>query len=93
MSARLDELKDRLLEVNDLGSAAAVLRWDQATYMPSGGAEARARLMLMTSNGLEADGKIADALRTCELALAVDPLNLELHHKRHALLKRTPVAR
>jgi len=43
MSARLDELKARLLEVNDLGSAAAVLRWDQATYMPPGGAEARGR--------------------------------------------------
>ncbi len=43
MSARLDELKARLLEVNDLGSAAAVLRWDQATYMPPGGARARGR--------------------------------------------------
>ena len=43
MSARLDELKARLLEVNDLGSAAAVLRWDQATYMPPGGAAARGR--------------------------------------------------
>ena len=44
-NARLDELKARLLEVNDLGSAAAVLRWDQATYMPPGGAEARGRQM------------------------------------------------
>jgi carboxypeptidase Taq len=43
MSARLDELKTRLLEANDLGSAAAVLRWDQATYMPPGGAGARGR--------------------------------------------------
>ena len=43
MSAKSDELKARLLEVNDLGSAAAVLRWDQATYMPPGGAEARGR--------------------------------------------------
>ena len=43
MSTRFDELKSRLLEVNDLGSAAAVLRWDQATYMPPGGAEARGR--------------------------------------------------
>ena len=43
MSARLEELKARLLEVNDLGSAAAVLRWDQATYMPPGGAVARGR--------------------------------------------------
>jgi carboxypeptidase Taq len=45
MSAQLDELKARLLEANDLGSAAAVLRWDQATYMPAGGAEARGRQM------------------------------------------------
>jgi carboxypeptidase Taq len=45
MGARLDELKTRLLEVNDLGSAAAVLRWDQSTYMPPGGAEARGRQM------------------------------------------------
>ena len=47
---------------------------------------------MITANGLEHDGKIADALRNCELALGVDPLNLELHHKRHALMKRTPVA-
>ena len=59
----------------------------------SPGAEARARMLLITANGFEADGKIADALRNCELALGVDPLNLELHHKRHALMKRTPVAR
>ena len=37
----LAQLKARLLEVNDLAGAAAVLRWDQATYMPPGGAEAR----------------------------------------------------
>ena len=42
MSA-LDALKTRLLEVDDLGSAAAVLRWDQTTYMPPGGAAARGR--------------------------------------------------
>ena len=56
-------------------------------------AAARGRMLLITANGFEADGKIPDALRNCELALGVDPLNLELHHKRHALLKRTPVAR
>ena len=43
MKARLEELKARLGEINDLNSAAAVLRWDQATYMPPGGAEARGR--------------------------------------------------
>ena len=39
----LAELRHRLLEISDLERAAAVLDWDQATYMPSGGAEARAR--------------------------------------------------
>jgi carboxypeptidase Taq len=39
----LEELKVRLLEVNDLNHAAALLRWDQTTYMPPGGATARGR--------------------------------------------------
>jgi carboxypeptidase Taq len=43
MSTHLDELKARLREANDIGAAGAVLRWDQATYMPPGGAEARGR--------------------------------------------------
>jgi carboxypeptidase Taq len=40
---KLGELRARLLEVYDLNMANAVLRWDQATYMPPGGAGARAR--------------------------------------------------
>jgi carboxypeptidase Taq len=40
---RLAELKMRLQEIADLGAAAGVLNWDQATYMPPGGAEARGR--------------------------------------------------
>src|SRR5262245_44192302 len=39
----LAELKERLLEISDLHSAGAVLGWDQATYMPDGGAAARGR--------------------------------------------------
>ena len=39
----LEDLKVRLLEVNDLNNAAALLRWDQTTYMPPGGAPARGR--------------------------------------------------
>jgi carboxypeptidase Taq len=35
------ELKRRLQEINDIQAASAVLGWDQATYMPSGGAIAR----------------------------------------------------
>ncbi|HSR80700.1 MAG TPA: carboxypeptidase M32 [Hyphomicrobiaceae bacterium] len=41
--AKLGELTARLREINDLGAAGSVLSWDQATYMPAGGAEARAR--------------------------------------------------
>src|SRR5262245_8639907 len=39
----LAELKRRLLEINDLSAASSVLSWDQATYMPKGGAAARGR--------------------------------------------------
>jgi carboxypeptidase Taq len=39
----LDELRLRLLEIDDLNSAASLLNWDQATYMPIAGAAARAR--------------------------------------------------
>ena len=38
-----DALRQRLAEVADLAHAAAVLEWDQETYMPPGGAEARGR--------------------------------------------------
>ena len=39
----LIELKARLREISDFGAAGAVLSWDQATYMPEGGAQARGR--------------------------------------------------
>ncbi len=41
--SRLAELEDRLREISDLGAASALFGWDQATYMPTGGAAARAR--------------------------------------------------
>jgi carboxypeptidase Taq len=40
---RLAELKARLQEISDLDGAAAILSWDQSTYMPAGGAAARGR--------------------------------------------------
>jgi carboxypeptidase Taq len=43
VDAKLEELKVRLREVSDLSAAGSVLGWDQATYMPPGGAAARAR--------------------------------------------------
>jgi len=43
METRITELKRRLAEVEDLKAASHLLTWDQATYMPPGGAAARAR--------------------------------------------------
>jgi carboxypeptidase Taq len=43
VETKFQELKTRLLEVNDISSAAGLLYWDQSTYMPPGGAAARAR--------------------------------------------------
>jgi len=42
---KVQELKSRLLEITDINLAGALLAWDQATYMPSGGAAARGRQM------------------------------------------------
>jgi carboxypeptidase Taq len=58
MDSNLTKLKGLLAEHNDLESAASVLRWDQATYMPSGGSEARGR-QLATLDRLAHD-RIAD---------------------------------
>lgn len=43
MKKKFEELKNRLIEVNNLKSAVELLCWDQTTYMPPGGASARAR--------------------------------------------------
>jgi carboxypeptidase Taq len=42
MEEKLRQLKTRLGEIQDLNKAASVLGWDQQTYMPAGGAAARA---------------------------------------------------
>jgi carboxypeptidase Taq len=78
MEAKLKELKTRLLEENNLRMAAAVLNWDQTTYMPSGGAPARAR-QLATLRRLAhekftdpAIGRLLDDLRPFEERLPPD---------------------
>jgi carboxypeptidase Taq len=43
----LVELKRRLREISDLTAAGDVLNWDQATYMPPGGADGRSRQCAM----------------------------------------------
>jgi carboxypeptidase Taq len=66
--AELAELKQRLQEISDLHGAESVLGWDQATYMPPGGAAARGRqLALLSRLGHErladpAVGRLLDSL-------------------------------
>jgi carboxypeptidase Taq len=49
VEGRLAELKARQLEISDLSGTAAILSWDQATYMPTGGAQARSRQCALMS--------------------------------------------
>lgn len=59
MKEKLQDLKNRLQEINDLNSASAVLSWDQSTYMPPGGAAARGQQM--ATLGRIAHEKFTDA--------------------------------
>ena len=62
MDAHFDELRTLLAEHNDLQSAAALLRWDQMTYMPEGGSPGRAR-QLATLDRLAHEKLTAPALQ------------------------------
>ena len=76
--SKFQQLKTHLLEVNDLSSAAGLLYWDQSTYMPPGGAAARARqtaTLRRLSHEKFTDptiGKLLDALEPYEKSLAYD---------------------
>ncbi len=78
MEAKLKELKERLREIDDLNSASALLSWDQSTYMPPGGAEARGRQMATLGRLAhekftdEAIGKLLEDLRPYEESLPYD---------------------
>ena len=78
MQAKFQELKTRLIEVNDINSASGLLHWDQSTYMPPGGAAARARQSATLSRIAHekftdpAIGKLLDALTPYERSLDYD---------------------
>lgn len=72
------ELQERLAKVNDLQNAAALLAWDQETYMPPGGANARAQqlaTLFSFAHELFIDervGHLLDDLSAYETSLAYD---------------------
>jgi carboxypeptidase Taq len=59
----LVDLKGLLREISDLNAAGDVLNWDQATYMPEGGASARGRQRAMLYR-LAHERAVAPALGT-----------------------------
>jgi carboxypeptidase Taq len=59
MSEKLEQLKERLGEVDDIGRAVRVLSWDQQVNMPPGGNEARGQ-QLSTLNKIAQEKFIAD---------------------------------
>ena len=73
MSEKLELLKERLGEVEDIGRAASVLSWDQQVNMPSGGNEARGRQLATLS-------KIAqEKFITDEVGRLIDDLKQDLN--------------
>jgi carboxypeptidase Taq len=58
---KLEHLKERLAVVSDLNGAASLLGWDQQTYMPPGGAAARAE-QLATLGRLAHEALILDEI-------------------------------
>ena len=61
IDADFAELKQRLQAIEDLRCAEAVLHWDESTYMPEGGAEARGRQAALL-NGLAHERLIHPAI-------------------------------
>ena len=72
MSEKLEQLKERLGEVEDIGRAASVLGWDQQVNMPPGGSEARGQ-QLATLSKIAQEKFIAD-----EVGRLIDDLKQEL---------------
>ena len=78
MENELNNLKARLKEVNDIQSAAAVLGWDQSTYMPPESAAIRGQHLatlgrIAHEKGVDPEiGELLDALQKYEKELPYD---------------------
>ena len=70
--AKLDELRERLGEISDLGRARALLAWDEHTYMPPAGIEPRSE-QLATLARIRHERLISD-----ELGRLIDAASAEL---------------
>lgn len=84
MDSQIEALRHRLEEISDIEAAGALLYWDQSTYMPKGGAKARARHMatlarLAHQRWVDLDlGRLLVSLRPLEERLPFDSLEASL---------------
>jgi carboxypeptidase Taq len=80
--AVLADLKHRLSEIYDLNAAGSLLSWDEATYMPRGGAAARGRqsaMLLRLAHERFVDpalGRLMDRLQPCADKFSADDASL-----------------
>jgi carboxypeptidase Taq len=84
MDPKFQQLLDRLREIDDLRRIISVLGWDQSTYMPPGGADARARQLATVQRlaherltGAET-GRLLDELQTLEAGQPYDSFEASL---------------
>lgn len=84
MERKLEALKFMLKEISHLEAVSSLLYWDQCTYMPTGGAEARAGHMatlarLIQQRWLDPHlGELLEELRTLEESLPYDSTEASL---------------
>ncbi len=101
MEDRLQQLKDRMARISNLRRAAAVLRWDQETQMPPGGARQRAdqvsTLEALAHELFTADevGRLLDDLAPWAAEQPYDSIGasmVRVHKRDYDKLVRVPVA-
>jgi carboxypeptidase Taq len=88
LKAQFEELKKKLGVVSDLQRAAALLSWDQQTYMPPRGAAARAE-QLATLGKLAHEYFIADEIGDLLDSLADDAAKLEFDSDEASMIRVT----
>jgi len=88
MNDKLEELKTRLGEIADLSNAAAILTWDQQTYMPPGATEARAA-QLTTLLKLAHERLVADEVGRLLEELASETADLDRDSFEASLVRVT----
>lgn len=79
--SNVDALKDRYADINALRAAISIMDWDQQTYMPRGGAEARAEhvgILSRMEHEMATDSSIGKLIDTAKAETEPDTENAAL---------------